>query len=88
LRRRASEKFDNRQDASSLHPREVQVLALAAKGIGNKTIASQLCISERTVQTHLANIFKKLNVGSRTEAILHALKQGWITLDTSPEETK
>jgi DNA-binding NarL/FixJ family response regulator len=64
-----------------LHPRELQILDLAAQGKGNKEIGSQLCISERTVQTHLVNIFRKLRVNSRTEAIIRALKEGWLVLD-------
>jgi len=64
-----------------LYPREVQVLELAAMGKGNKEIADDLSISERTVQTHLVNIFKKLDVTSRTQAVLYALKEGWVTLE-------
>lgn len=66
---------------SPLSGRELQVLKLAAQGLGNKEIASALFISPRTVQVHLANIFSKLDVGSRTEAVLCALKSGWISLD-------
>ena len=67
-----------------LHQRELEVLKLAAKGMSNKEIAEALAISVRTVQSHLVNIFGKLGVGSRTEAVLHALKQGWLTLDDLP----
>lgn len=69
---------------TELHDRELEVLRFAAKGMTNKAIAHELFISERTVQTHFLNIFRKLNVGSRTEAVLRALKQGWITLDDLP----
>ena len=62
-----------------LHDRELEVLKLAAKGMTNRSIADELFISERTVQTHFANIFRKLNVGSRTEAVLRALKEGWLS---------
>ena len=61
-----------------LSDRELEILRLAAKGLSNKQIASQLCLSARTVQAHLGNIFNKLGVGSRTEAVLYALKRGWI----------
>jgi DNA-binding NarL/FixJ family response regulator len=64
-----------------LSERELEVLRLAARGLGNKAIGQELSISDRTVQGHLANIFGKLNVGTRTEAVLLAVKQGWITLD-------
>ncbi len=68
----------------TLNKRELEVLKAAAKGTSNKDIANKLSISERTVQTHLFNIFRKLGVGSRTEAVLHALKTGWLTLDDLP----
>jgi len=61
--------------------RELEVLKLAAKGMSNKEIAAELSLSVRTVQSHLANIFDKLGVNSRTEAVLCALKEGWISLD-------
>jgi NarL family two-component system response regulator LiaR len=57
------------------------VLKLAAKGMSNKEIAQELTVSVRTVQTHLVNIFTKLNVNSRTEAVLDALREGLFTLD-------
>jgi two-component system, NarL family, response regulator LiaR len=80
LRRLAAGKVESSQD-HELHPRELQVLDLAAKGRGNKEISNQLSISERTVQTHLINIFRKLQVNSRTEAIIYALKEGLLVLD-------
>jgi NarL family two-component system response regulator LiaR len=61
--------------------RELEVLRLAARGMSNKEIASELALSVRTVQSHLGNIFDKLGVSSRTEAVLRALKEGWISLD-------
>ena len=67
-----------------LHPRELQVLRLTAKGFSNKEIARELDISDRTVQTHLVRIFRELGVSSRTEAVLHALREGWFTLDELP----
>ena len=65
----------------TLTERELEVLRLAAHGLTNRAIGQQLTISDRTVQGHLANIFDKLQVSSRTEAVLLALKQGWITMD-------
>jgi len=84
LRRLANDKGKERIDLEELQPRELEVLRLAGKGMSNKEIAGELVISERTVQTHLVNIFRKLDVGSRTEAVLHALREGWLTLDDLP----
>jgi NarL family two-component system response regulator LiaR len=63
-----------------LTEREVEVLRLAAKGLTNREIARDLAISARTVQVHLSNTFSKMGVGSRTEAVIHALRKGWLTL--------
>jgi DNA-binding NarL/FixJ family response regulator len=65
----------------ALTEREVEVLRLAAKGFTNKAIGQALGISDRTVQGHLANIYGKLSVNSRTEAVTQALKQGWIVVE-------
>jgi len=67
--------------AEALTAREMEVLRLAAKGMTNREIADRLHISVRTVQVHLSNIFGKLGVGSRTEAVLYALRRGWLTLE-------
>lgn len=64
-----------------LTEREIEVLKMAAKGMSNREIAQELTISVRTVQTHLTNIFNKMGVGSRTEAVVHALRKSWITLE-------
>lgn len=73
-----------RQEASEvLTEREMDVLKLAARGLSNQDIADELCLSIRTVQAHLGHIFNKLQVSSRIEAVVHALKEGWVTLDTS-----
>ena len=61
--------------------REMEVLRLAAGGHANKEIASRLCISRRTVQTHLLNTYRKLGVNNRASAVLVAVKQGWIGLN-------
>jgi len=60
--------------------REAEVLELAAR-LSNYDIAAHLGLSERTVKGHFTNIFQKMNVGSRTEAVLEALKCGWISLE-------
>ncbi len=64
-----------------LTAREIEVLRLAAQGLTNRAIGRALGISDRTVQGHLANIYGKLNVASRTEAVTEALKRGWIVLE-------
>jgi DNA-binding NarL/FixJ family response regulator len=58
--------------------REKDVMQILSKGYSNKEIARRLFISERTVQTHLSNIFQKMNVNSRTEAVLVAMRNGWL----------
>ena len=63
-----------------LSDREMDVLKLVTNGLSNKDIANQLCLSIRTVQGHLGNIFNKLQVSSRTEAVVRALKEGWVTV--------
>jgi len=71
---------DNSNGQLKLNPREVEVLKLTARGMRNKEIALKLAISERTVQTHLSNIFNKLEVDSRSEAVLQALKEGLLDI--------
>lgn len=65
----------------ALSERELEVLVLVAKGQTNKLIATQLNISDRTVQGHLAHIFGKLQAASRTEAVMRAVALGWIAQD-------
>jgi len=64
-----------------LTEREVEVLRCAARGLSNKEIAGQLVLSVPTVKAHLVNIFNKMGVGSRTEAVMRALNQGWMEMD-------
>ncbi len=63
-----------------LTQREMEVLRTAAQGKSNKEIAIQLSISVGTVQVHFRNIFEKLGVTSRTEAVTNAISKGWISL--------
>ena len=63
-----------------LTDRELEVLKLATQGLSNREIADRLYLSLRTVQAHLSHIFNKLQVSSRTEAVVRALKEGWVTL--------
>jgi DNA-binding NarL/FixJ family response regulator len=67
--------------AVQLSDRELGVLRLAARGMSNRDIARDLHLSERTIQAHLSTIFTKMEVGSRTEAVVQALREGWLTFD-------
>lgn len=68
-----------------LTERELDVLRATAQGKSNKEIALQLSISTGTVQVHLRNIFSKMGVSSRTEAVTSAISQGWISLNETNE---
>jgi DNA-binding NarL/FixJ family response regulator len=59
--------------------RELEILLQAARGLSNRQIGLSLNISEATVKRHLANIYAKMQVGSRSEAVRKALEEGWIT---------
>jgi DNA-binding NarL/FixJ family response regulator len=63
-----------------LSERESQVLALVARGAANREIARSLGLSVRTVEAHLRSIFSKLQVGSRTEAVVYSVKTGLLRL--------
>jgi len=76
-----SGKRNEKHTPEALSERELDILTMATRGLNNQDIAESLNISIRTVQGHLGRIFGKLNVSSRTEAVLYALKKGWITLD-------
>jgi two-component system NarL family response regulator len=65
----------------SLTSRELEVLGMVVKGLGNKEIASDLKIAEVTVKLHVSHILEKLNVKDRTEAATAALKRGLVALD-------
>lgn len=64
-----------------LTPREREILRLMATSATNKDIAEQLSISEETVRSHIKNILAKLGQPNRTQAVVAALRAGWITLD-------
>ena len=66
---------------SELSARELEILNWAAKGISNKDIAIKLGLSLRTVKGYLADLFLKLNVASRTEAVIVSLRKGILTLN-------
>ena len=85
--RRVLERFKYKQDRQErqytsdvLTERETAVLKMAARGMTNSDIAGELHLSVRTVESNLGAIFNKLGVGSRTEAVIQAMKKGWLTL--------
>ena len=61
-----------------LSPREVEILDNIARGMTNKQVAYALTISEQTVKNHMSSILRKLSVNDRTQAVVYAMKQGWI----------
>ena len=73
-----------------LTPREEQVVALVAEGLGNRNIARELNLSEHTVKKYLFRIFEKLGISSRVELVLYAVNNGdprqaeWLAGGTSP----
>jgi two-component system, NarL family, response regulator LiaR len=79
-----SGKTPGQKSAEVLSDREIEVLRYATRGLSNQEIADDLCLSLRTVQAHLGHIFNKLQVSSRTEAVVRALKEGWVTLEDIP----
>jgi NarL family two-component system response regulator LiaR len=64
-----------------LTDRETEVLQMCTWGLSNQEIADRLVLSLHTIQAHLGHIFNKLNVGSRTEAVVCGLRRGWVTLE-------
>jgi DNA-binding NarL/FixJ family response regulator len=72
--------------AEGLTAREIEVLQAIAQGKSNREIGEALFISPHTVQVHVRNIFGKLGVNSRVEAVAYALRQGWITLEDTASE--
>ena len=66
----------NAQGTNLLTPREEQVVALVAEGLGNRQIAAELSLSEHTIKKYLFRIFEKLGVSSRVELVLYAVNNG------------
>jgi DNA-binding NarL/FixJ family response regulator len=73
------------QMTEGLTGREMEVLRATALGQPNKTIAGTLAISPQTVQVHLRNIFSKLGVSNRSEAVAYAIRHGLISLEENDE---
>lgn len=75
------EKSFPKQDCSPtpLSPREIEVVQLVASGLIAKEIAAQLNLSTHTIYTHRKNIMKKLKIGSTSELVLYAVREGWVS---------
>lgn len=73
------EAFQDPNGTNHLSGRELEVLLLVARGMSNSQIALSLHLSESTVKRHLANIYPKMEVSSRGEAVRKALRENWIT---------
>jgi two-component system, NarL family, response regulator LiaR len=74
------------ESPDSLTARETEILMLIARGKANKQIASELYLSEKTVKAHVSSILMKLGVQSRTQAALHAVKTGLVSIEELGEE--
>jgi len=66
---------------AQLSPRELEVLQLLGRGLSNKEIGAQLGVVEGTVKIHVANIFGKLGVSDRTQALIEAIKRGIVQIE-------
>ena len=74
--------------APTLTERETEIIAAIARGRGNKQIARALNISEKTVRNHISNIYKKLHVYDRTQAVLYAIREGLVDMENLEEEER
>ena len=77
----AFEEIDEEHEAPDLSSRELDVLRAIARGKGNKQVATDLGISGKTVRNHASNIYKKLHIYDRTQAVLYAIREGLIETD-------
>ncbi|OGN99705.1 MAG: DNA-binding response regulator [Chloroflexi bacterium RBG_13_52_14] len=80
----SSGKTKKQKPLDTLTQREMDILRLVTKGLSNKEIADELFLSLRTVQGYVGSIFSKIGVGSRTEAVVRAFKEGWVSLEDVP----
>lgn len=72
---------------SPLSSREMEVLICVTQGLSNKEIAQKLCISHQTVKNHITSILRKLGVDDRTQAAVHAIKMGWVSMSHSSKNS-
>ena len=88
LKRAAIAPAEEHKPLELLSGRESEVLRLVALGMSNREIAEKLFLSQRTVKAHLTNVFNKLNVASRSEAIVKGLQWGLVTLENTEDESQ
>jgi DNA-binding NarL/FixJ family response regulator len=69
-----------RESYDGLTAREVEILKLVAMGLANKQIAYRLKVSEKTVRNHISNMYEKLGIQGRSQAVIYAAKKGLIEL--------
>jgi NarL family two-component system response regulator LiaR len=77
-------KADVLEEMGQLTEVEMEILRLLAQGADNRSIAERLSLAEKTVSNRLSDIYQKLHVNNRTQAVLYALRRGWVSL-TSDE---
>jgi DNA-binding NarL/FixJ family response regulator len=70
--------------AEGLSFRELEVLDCVAHGLSNKEIARELFVTEQTVKNHMTSVFRKLDVEDRVQALLFAVRRGWVTFGQAP----
>ena len=80
IRRLESPRAAKTSTSVSLSERETEIVVLAARGLSNRMIGQQLDIAEATAKRHLANVYQKIGVNSRSEAVRMALMEQWIGL--------
>jgi len=88
LKRATTAPVGEHKASELLSERESEILKLVTSGMSNKEIAEKLFLSQRTVKAHLTNIFNKLNVASRSEAVVKGLQWGLVTLETTEEQVQ
>jgi DNA-binding NarL/FixJ family response regulator len=72
---------ERRQQYDGLTTRELQLLAMIARGLVAKEIAHEVHISEKTVRNHISNIYRKLGIFDRSQIVLYAIKKGLVTAE-------
>jgi DNA-binding NarL/FixJ family response regulator len=82
----AFEEADQEPSAPHLTGRELEIITALAHGRSNKQIARSLSISEKTVRNHISNIYKKLHVYDRTQAVLYAIREGLVDVEDLEQE--